>query len=492
MPVGGCGHAHEAGKGEKHRVLHPDRGTNSAPGVVATSDGATGTGGRLGSRRRGTVWSRPGRQYGEAVTGHRGGRGWLPALAAAVGMAQAGVRVLRPRNGPPRTPPVRVEDYFSAADVGRTQAYGRPQMALSVGGTVVQAGLLAVLAGRVRRRGASGVRPRRSGAAGGSGGAGRSVAAEALAGAGLSIGLRLARLPVGAVMRKRSLAAGLATQSWGGWATDVWKSSLIGGTLAGVGAPVVLGLMRRRGGRWWIDAAAGSVGLGVVFTLGGPVVLDPIFNRFSRLEPGETRDDVLELAAAAGVGVQDVFTVDASRRTTAANAYVAGLGATRRVVLFDTLLSTFSRDETRLVVAHELGHVRHRDVVRGLVQIGLVAPAGMLAVARLASRLDGGSRPGPGTLPALALALGIVAGPVGAVSNQLSRAVERRADEFALELTDAPEAFTSFEQRIVLANLGDPDPPEWFNVLLATHPPAVERIAMAQGHACRSGGAAGG
>jgi STE24 endopeptidase len=318
------------------------------------------------------------------------------------------------------------------------------------------------------------------------------VAAEALAGAGLSIGLRLARLPVGAVMRKRSLAAGLATQSWGGWATDVWKSSLIGGTLAGVGAPVVLGLMRRRGGRWWIDAAAGSVGLGVVFTLGGPVVLDPIFNRFSRLEPGETRDDVLELAAAAGVGVQDVFTVDASRRTTAANAYVAGLGATRRVVLFDTLLSTFSRDETRLVVAHELGHVRHRDVVRGLVQIGLVAPAGMLAVARLASRLDGGSRPGPGTLPALALALGIVAGPVGAVSNQLSRAVERRADEFALELTDAPEAFTSFEQRIVLANLGDPDPPEWFNVLLATHPPAVERIAMAQAHACRSGGAAGG
>jgi STE24 endopeptidase len=183
--------------------------------------------------------------------------------------------------------------------------------------------------------------------------------------------------------------------------------------------------------------------------------------------------------------------VDASRRTTAANAYVAGLGATRRVVLFDTLCSTFSRDETRLVVAHELGHVRHRDVARGLAQVGLVAPAGMLAVARLASRLDGGRRPGPGSLPALALAFGIVGGPVGAVSNQLSRAVERRADDFALKLTDAPEAFTSFEQRIVLANLGDPDPPGWFNLLLATHPPAVERIAMARAHAARSVGAAG-
>jgi len=182
--------------------------------------------------------------------------------------------------------------------------------------------------------------------------------------------------------------------------------------------------------------------------------------------------------------------VDASRRTTAVNAYVTGIGATRRVVLFDTLTRTFSREETRLVVAHELAHVRHRDVPRGLVQIGLVAPAGMLAVARLTRALEAGRDPGPGSLPALALALGIVSAPIGAVSNRLSRALERRADAFALELTDAPDAFTSFEQRIVVANLGDPDPPGWFNVLLATHPPAVERIAAARAHAARSGLAA--
>jgi STE24 endopeptidase len=483
MPGRACGYAQEAGEGEKHKVLHPDRGTNYAPT------------GREADREGGSAVERPPAARTAAnmvgpVSGHRDGRGWLPALLAAVAAAQAGAGVLRPRNGPPRTEPVAVEDYFSEADVARTRAYGRPQMALSAAGTVVQAGLLGLLVRRAGQRRGQGDRP---GPPAGSAGTSRagSLAAEAAAGAGLSIVLRLARLPVGAVMRKRSLDAGLATQSWGGWATDVWKSSLIGGALAGVGAPVVLGLIRRRTGRWWIEAAAGSVGLGVLFTLGGPVVLDPIFNRFTRLEPGETRDDVLELAAAAGVGVQDVFTVDASRRTTAANAYVAGLGATRRVVLFDTLRSTFSRDETRLVVAHELGHVRHRDVVRGLAQLGLVAPVAMLAVARLASRLDGSSRPGPESLPALALAFGIVAGPVGAVSNQLSRAVERRADEFALQLTEAPEAFTSFEQRIVLANLGDPDPPGWFNMLLATHPPAVERIAMAKAHASRSGGAAG-
>jgi len=406
-------------------------------------------------------------------------RGWLGALAVAVGVAEVGTRALAPRNPPPPVEPVRAEDYFTAAELARARAYGRPQMALSATSALIQGGLLGLVLRRNRRRVAG--LPRREG---------NRLAAEVVGGVGLSTGLALAGVPFGAVMRKRSLDAGLATQSWGGWASDLGKSSLIGATLSGAGAPAILGLMRWRRDRWWIGAAAGSVGLGVLFTLGAPVVLDPIFNRFTRLEAGETRDDVLELADAAGVGLQDVFTVDASRRTTAVNAYVTGLAATRRVVLFDTLTTTFSRDETRLVVAHELAHVRHRDVPRGLLQMGLVAPAAMLAVARLTRRLDGGCEPGPASLAALALAVGIVGGPVGAVSNRLSRAVERRADAFALELTDAPDAFTSFERRIVLANLGDPDPPRWFNMLLATHPPAVERIAIARAHAARSAVAA--
>jgi STE24 endopeptidase len=407
------------------------------------------------------------------------GRGWIGPLALALGVAAAGARALRPRAAPPRAAPVPAGEHFSAGELDRARGYGRPQMALSAAGTLVQAVLLGLLV-----RGRPG-RERPPGAPVSTAGA---LVGEAAAGAGLAAGLSLATLPLGAVMRKRSLEVGLATQSWRGWAVDVAKSSVIGAILAGAGAPAVLELMRRRGEAWWIEAAAASVGLGVLFTTAAPVVLDPIFNRFTRLEAGEVRDDVLELAAAAGVGVQDVYTVDASRRTTAANAYVTGLGATRRVVLFDTLVSEFSRDETRLVVAHELAHVRHRDVGRGLLLMLLAAPASMLAVARLTDRLDRGSAPGPASLPALMLALGIVAGPVGVVSNQLSRAVERRADEFALRLTRAPEAFVSFERRIVLANLADPDPPRWFNVLLATHPPAVERIGTALAHAVRAAG----
>jgi STE24 endopeptidase len=305
------------------------------------------------------------------------------------------------------------------------------------------------------------------------------VAAAAVTGAGLSTALTVAGLPVSALMRKRGLDAGLVTQSWRGWAGDVVKSTAIGGALAGAGAGLVRALMGRWGERWWLPGGVALSAVTAGLTFAGPVVLDPIFNRFTPLGDDDVRDDLLALAQRAGVSVANVYQVDASRRTTAANAYVNGLGATRRVVLFDTLLERFSREETRLVVAHELAHVRHRDVPRSLLHLGLIAPVCLRAANRLARRIDRAGRGGPVGLPALTLALGVIGACVGPSTNRLSRAVERRADGFALELTDAPDAFTSFERRIVLANLADPDPPRWLTALLASHPPAVERIGIA-------------
>jgi STE24 endopeptidase len=212
----------------------------------------------------------------------------------------------------------------------------------------------------------------------------------------------------------------------------------------------------------------------------GPVVLDPIFNRFTPLPEGTTRSDVLDLARRAGVEVGDVFEVDASRRTTAGNAYVNGLGRTKRVVLFDTLLRDFERDEVRLVVAHELGHVRHDDVRRSLAMLALLAPAAMLAIALVAEELQPeGEPPGPAALPAVALAATLVGFPVRAVANQLSRRVEKRTDEFALDLTGAPEPFIGFEKRITVQNVMEPDPPRWAEMLFGTHPTTLERIGAA-------------
>jgi len=140
------------------------------------------------------------------------------------------------------------------------------------------------------------------------------------------------------------------------------------------------------------------------------------------------------------------------------------------------LLSSFTAPEARSVVAHELAHVRYRDVPRLLVYLAAVAPAGTRAVARLAERMERSSAP---SLPALALSGAVVSGALGVVTRQLSRAIERRADAFALALTGDADAFVSFERRITAQNLADPAPPRWLSALIGTHPPIVERIGIA-------------
>ena len=306
----------------------------------------------------------------------------------------------------------------------------------------------------------------------------RPMLAGAAAGAGLSVVLSVPPLPIAAIARRRAIGVGLVTQSWRGWAGDLLKSTAIEIVLTGAAGSAVVLVTRRYPRTWWLPAAVGSVAFGAVLATLAPVVLDPVFNDFTPLPEGETRSDVLELAQAAGVKVREVYSVDASRRTTAANAYVNGLGPTKRVVLFDTLLDRYSRDEVRVVVAHELAHVRHRDVPRGVLYAATVAPAAALAVQRLSWQLSPG-RGSAAQLPALALAAVLVAAPLGLIGNGLSRAIERRADAFSLELSQAPEAFISFERSIALQNVADLDPPRWVRTVIATHPATTERIGFA-------------
>jgi STE24 endopeptidase len=371
-------------------------------------------------------------------------------------VAEAAVLLLRPKE---RYPTVKTEPraYFSAAELERATKFRSGQLWLFGARTAVELG---VLIAAVRLAPRAGRRP---------------VATGAAVSVAIGLATTTAALPLRAVSRQRAIDVGLITQSWGGWAVDLAKSAAISSALAaGGGALVVVG-MRRFGRDWWAPGAAVIIGFAVVFSYLGPVVLDPVFNKFTPLPAGEARSDVLELAAKAGVDVGEVYEVDASIRTTAANAYVNGLGHTKRVVLYDTLLKDFTPAETRLVVAHELGHVRYRDVPHGLLWLALVAPFGTLVVARAAEKLASDRTP----VPAVLLALAITAPILTTISNQLSRAVERRADQFALELTGEPDAMVSFEKRITLQNVGDPDPPRWQAILLGTHPTTMERIGQA-------------
>jgi STE24 endopeptidase len=168
---------------------------------------------------------------------------------------------------------------------------------------------------------------------------------------------------------------------------------------------------------------------------------------------------------------------------------VNGLGHSKRVVLFDNLLKGFPRDEVRVVVAHELGHQKHNDVIRGLAWLALVAPAGTFLTQRLAEAFgrrrglgDPSVKPGPAALPAIALAVTIATFGFTAVSNVLSRAVEARADSFALRITDEPRAFIAFERRIALRNVSDPEPPGIWQILFGTHPTTVQRIGIGKAY----------
>jgi STE24 endopeptidase len=430
------------------------------------------------------------------------GAHWPLALAGALIVTRAAVLALRPSEGLIEPDPVDVQEYFSHDDIARARRFGRPQLMLHALGGLVQTGVLVWFVAhplRLRRRPPAISKPswalstvfaRRKALP-----PARPLLESSLAGALLSAIVGLAPLPVSALARRRALAVGLATQSWRDWALDVAKRSAIEMGLAAAAAPAGIALMRRMPRWWWLPGAGVAVTGAAGMTLLAPVLMDPLFNRYTPLPEGDARDDVLELARRAGVEVGEVYEVDASRRTTAANAYVTGLGPTKRVVLFDTLLGQFTRDETRLVVAHELAHVRHRDVPRGLAQLALAAPAGMYAAAQLTRRLVGSAPALPGqrlegsvladasSLPALALSLGILSAAIGCISSSLSQRVESRADAFSLRLTDAPEPFVAFERRIVRQNLIDPNPPRWLTRLLASHPPTVERIGIARAYA---------
>jgi STE24 endopeptidase len=385
------------------------------------------------------------------------------ALLAAVAAAQVAVLLLRPRTGLITPLPVQADEYFTPAQIERATDFRDPQLALYGLSLALQAGVLVLLI----RRGV----PRRA----------------VVGGAVVSLALTVVTLPVGAISRQRSVDVGLITQSWGGWAGDVAKSAAIGALLAALGAGLAALLARRFGRRWWLPGSALVVLIGAGFLYAGPVVLDPLFNRFEPLPAGALRSDVLRLADQAGVKVGQVYEMDASKRTTAANAYVAGLGSSKRVVIYDNLIDDFTPDQTRLVVAHELGHVHYADVPHGLLYLLLVAPFGVFAVARLADGWSGGDP--RRWVPALALALGVVSTPVTMVSNQLSRRVEARADAYALQLTGehAVAPFIGFQRKITVQNVGDPDPPGWLHALLGTHPTAVQRIGIAKAYAKTTG-----
>ena len=267
---------------------------------------------------------------------------------------------------------------------------------------------------------------------------------------------------------------GFSTQGIGGWLADRAKGLAVSIVL-GAGAWAAAVALARALPGWWALPAGAALALAVLFlSFVAPVVLEPLFNRFRPLEDETLAASLRLLSTRAGVPVRDVLVADASRRTTKVNAYVSGIGRTRRVVLFDTLLQAADPAAVQVVVAHELGHRRDRHVAK----LTLLAMAGAaVAVAVLWAAL--GTRVAqPRTLPEVLLvllALELAALPAGA---WLSRRWERDADRCSLDLTEEPAAFARAHGELARRNLSDLEPPRVVYFLLFSHPTPPERLAL--------------
>lgn len=279
---------------------------------------------------------------------------------------------------------------------------------------------------------------------------------------------------------------GLSTESLGGWVRDRVKAGLIGGALGLLMLQILYAALTAWPDSWWLPVGVVYLFFGAVLSALAPVLIAPLFYKFTPLEEEhqDLADRLVALAERAGTRVRGVYRIDMSRRTKAANAALMGLGRSRRIVLGDTLLDEFTPDEIETILAHELAHQVHLDIPLGIAVQSVVTLVGLwlasLALEWGVNRFGLDAVNDVAGLPWLALVLsgfGLLTMPLG---NVWSRWRERMADRYAVQATGKPLAFASALIRLADQNLGELEPSPWVEFLLYSHPPLGKRIAMAR------------
>jgi Zn-dependent protease with chaperone function len=280
---------------------------------------------------------------------------------------------------------------------------------------------------------------------------------------------------------------GLSNQTFAAWVWEVVKATLL--TLA-MGAPILALALAgiRRVKRWWLALWAASVPFAAFFILIAPVALDPVFNDFKPLADGELRTGILGLASRAGISEARVFQVDKSKQTKTMNAYVTGLGPTRRIVLWDTIIAKMDRDELLFVMGHEMGHyVLHHIWKMFGIMLGATFVAFYLVqrttgwiIARCGERWGFSSAGDPAALPVLLLCLNVLGFLASPVSSGISRYFERQSDVFALELTHLNDAGARAFVKFAEDGKKLPDPHPFILFWRYGHPSLSDRIAFAR------------
>lgn len=300
----------------------------------------------------------------------------------------------------------------------------------------------------------------------------------------LVIGLGIITMPLtyyqGFILPRRY---GLSNQGFSAWLADGLKAAALG-ILLGLGVVVVVYLLLDRlADIWWLLSGILLLFLSMLLTWLTPTLLLPLFFRLEPLDDVELKQKLTNLAKRARTQVCGVFTMDLSSKGTTANAMLAGLGDSRRIILSDTLLEQYSPEETEVILAHELGHHLHRHIPKliavqavivllalylaDLVLKAGVTPLGFQGIADVAA------------FPLLVLSLAAFSLVMTPLVNAYSRYLETSADETALELTANPQAFVAAMTKLTNQNLSVAQPSRWVELLLYDHPPYTKRVNLA-------------
>ena len=276
----------------------------------------------------------------------------------------------------------------------------------------------------------------------------------------------------------------LSNETVGGWLTDQAKAFGIGLVLGGGAAELIYWCIRLSPDRWWLAAGMVFTLLIVGLTNLAPVVLLPLFYSLKPLDRDALRTRLLALADRAGARVLGAYEWGLGSKTRKANAALAGLGGTRRILVSDTMLAEYSDDEIEVVLAHEIAHHVHGDIWKGMLFESVLILAGLYLASQVLPALTGPANlrgvDDVAGLPLLLLAAGAVSVVMVPVAHAMSRAFERSADRFALDLTRNPVAFISAMRLLAAQNLAEENPSRIVRWLFCSHPPFSDRIAAAQ------------
>jgi len=285
--------------------------------------------------------------------------------------------------------------------------------------------------------------------------------------------------------------AGLSTITLSTWLADRAKSLLLNWMILSLVALPVIALVKALPQLWWLPASAVVLAVSAFGIWISPWVIDPLFNKFTPLEDEELSGQIQALSAEAGLAVQHVFVMDASRRSLYLNAYFTGLANSRRVVLYDTLVRECTGAEVLSVVAHELGHWKHRHILKGFlletvgVLVGMLLLWWLLGSSGCREFFGLSSRSSLVLLVLLPFLISLASTLSAPLISAVSRRFERQADRTALELTDEPQAFIELEKRLVRRAKADLLQPRLLHIFYGSHPLPEERIRAAGEYSSR-------